>query len=84
MKRKVARTTLLIAVAALCLSLAPAAQAAQKCSTAKAAGKWEFTLAGTLIPPTGPVPGAAVGILSVDAAGNFSGTEARNVGGSFA
>ena len=84
MKRKVARTTLLIAVAALCLSLAPAAQAAQKCSLAKAAGKWGFTLAGTLIPPTGPVPGAAVGILSVDAAGNFSGTEARNVDGGFA
>ena len=84
MKRKIAQTTLLLSVAALCLSLAPAAHAAQKCSTAKAAGKWGFALAGPLIPPTGPVPGAAVGILSVDAAGNFSGTEARNVGGGFA
>jgi hypothetical protein len=84
MKRDIARTTLLIAVAALCLSLAPAAQAGQKCSNAKAAGTWGFTLAGTLILPTGPVPGAAVGRLSMDAAGNVSGTEARNVGGDFA
>ncbi len=84
MKRNIARTTLLIAVAALCLSLAPAAQANQKCSNAKAAGTWGFTLAGTLILPTGPVPGAAVGRLSMDAAGNVSGTEARNVGGDFA
>jgi hypothetical protein len=84
MKRNIARTTLLIAVAALCLSLAPAAQAGQKCSNAKAAGTWGFTLAGTLILPTGPVPGAAVGRLSIDTAGNFSGTEARNVGGGFA
>ena len=84
MKRNIARTTLLIAVAALCMSLAPAVQAAEKCSNAKAAGKWGFTLAGTLILPTGPVPGAAVGRLSMDAAGNVSGTEARNVGGDFA
>ena len=83
MKHKVARTTLLIAVAALCLSLAPAAQAAQKCSTAKAAGTWGFTLTGTLFVPN-PVPGGAVGRLTMDTAGNISGTEARNVGGSFA
>ena len=83
MKRKVARTTLLIAVAALCLSLAPAAQAAQQCSLAKAAGTWGVTLTGTLFVPN-PVPGGAVGRLTMDAAGNVSGTEARNVGGGFA
>ena len=83
MKRNIARTTLLIAVAALCLSLAPAAQAAQKCSLAKAVGTWGFTLTGTLFVPN-PVPGAAVGRLTMDAAGNVSGTEARNVGGGFA
>src|ERR1035441_5502459 len=83
MKRKIAQTTLLLSVAALCLSLAPAAQRGQKCSTAKAAGKWEFSLEGTLFVPN-PVPGAAVGIASIDAAGNATGTEARNVGGGFA
>jgi len=45
-----------------------------------------FTLTGILIfpAPTGPVPGAAIGRLSVDAAGNITGTESRNVGGGFA
>jgi len=38
----------------------------------------------TADPPTGPVPIAAVGRVTVDAAGNFSGTESRNVGGGFA
>jgi hypothetical protein len=86
MKRKIVRTRLLILVAALCLGLVPAVQAAEHCSNAKAAGKWGFTLTGTLLfpAPTGPVPGAAVGRLTVDAAGNISGTEARNVGGGFA
>ena len=39
MKRKVARTTLLIAVAALCLSLAPAAQAARRLFECQSSGK---------------------------------------------
>lgn len=85
MKRNLVRTTLaMISVATLYLGLVPAAQAAETCSNAKAAGNWGFTLAGTLILPTGPVPGAAVGRLSVDAVGNISGGEARNVGGGFA
>jgi hypothetical protein len=85
MKRNIARTALvIISVATLYLGLVPAVQAAEHCSNAKAAGKWGFTLTGTLILPTGPVPGAAVGRLSVDSAGNISGTEARNVGGGFA
>jgi hypothetical protein len=85
MKRKIVRATLLmISLVAVCVAVVPAAQAAEHCSNAKAAGNWGFTLTGTLILPTGPVPGAAVGRLSVDAAGNISGTEARNVGGGFA
>ena len=84
MKRNVARSTLLISVAALCLGVVPAVQAADHCSNAKAAGTWGLTLTGTLILPTGPVPGAAVARATIDAAGNISGTEARNVGGGFA
>jgi hypothetical protein len=85
MKRRIARTMLvIISVATLYLGLLPAAQAADHCSNAKAAGSWGLTLTGTLILPTGPVPGAAVARLSVDAAGNIAGTEARNVGGGFA
>jgi hypothetical protein len=84
MKHKIARTTLLISVATLCLGVAPAMHAAETCSNGKAAGKWGFTLSGTLLPTSGPVLGAAVGTLTVDREGNFTGTEARNVGGGFA
>jgi hypothetical protein len=54
------------------------------CSLATVAGKYAFTLAGTLLLPTGPVPGGAVGRVTLDAEGNVAGTEARNVGGGFA
>ena len=85
MKRNIARPMLgIISVATLYLGLVPAAQAADHCSNAKAAGNWGLTLTGTLILPTGPVPGAAVARLRIDSAGNIAGTEARNVGGGFA
>jgi hypothetical protein len=85
MKRNIARTTLtIISVVTLCMGLVPAMQAADHCSNAKAAGNWGLTLTGTLLLPTGPVPGAAVARARIDAAGNISGTEARNVGGGFA
>ena len=60
------------------------ADAPQGCSLETVAGNWGFTLTGTLLLPTGPVPAAAVGTLSANGAGNISGTEARNVGGGFA
>ena len=63
--------------------LAPSGQAGQ-CSLAGTAGKYGFTLTGTVILPTGPVPIAAVGRATLDAAGNASGTESRSVGGGFA
>ena len=85
MKRHIAPTTLaIIFVVTLCMGLASAAHAAGHCSNAKAAGNWGLTLTGTLLLPTGPVPGAAVGRVRIDADGNVSGTEARNVGGGFA
>jgi hypothetical protein len=61
----------------------PSAHAAN-CSTATVAGSWGFTLTGTLLLPTGPVPAAAVGRVTVDNKGNGVGTEARNVGGQYA
>ena len=66
------------------MGLASAAHAAEHCSNAKTAGTWGLTLTGTLLLPTAPVPGAAVGRVRIDADGNVSGTEARNVGGGFA
>jgi hypothetical protein len=85
MKRKIVRATLLmISLATVCVGMAPAVQAAEHCSNAKAAGTWGLTLTGTLLLPTGPVPGAAVARVRIDADGKTSGTEARNVGGGFA
>jgi hypothetical protein len=48
------------------------------------AGDWGFTLTGTLLLPTGPVPVAAVGRVTFDINGNIiAGTEGRNVGGGY-
>jgi hypothetical protein len=63
--------------------IAPASQAGQ-CSLSGTAGNYGLTLTGTLILPTGPVPIAAVVRATLDAAGNATGTESRNVGGGFA
>jgi len=57
---------------------------AQQCSTEGVAGDYGFTIAGTLLSPTGAVLVAGVGKASLSANGGFSGTEARSVGGGFA
>jgi hypothetical protein len=54
------------------------------CSLAAVAGNYGFTLSGTIILPTGGVPAGAIGRATLGADGGVSGTEARNVGGSFA
>ena len=90
MKRNIARSTLMIlSIATLYITLASAVQAQDNsCSTKKAAGDWGFTLSGTILLPTGPVPAAAVARGSFDTQGNgtngTTATEARNVGGGFA
>ena len=53
------------------------------CTSATAAGTFGFTTAGTLILPTGPVPVAAVGVVSFDRDGNTTGSQDRSVGGAF-
>jgi hypothetical protein len=84
MKPSIAHTTLTIVFSfALLAGLAPRARAAT-CSTVTVAGNWGFTLSGTLILPSGPVPAAAVLKGTADLEGNLTGTEARNVGGSYA
>jgi hypothetical protein len=83
MKLNMSRTVLRFILFAAIVGLAPSAQAGQ-CSLAGAAGKYGFTLTGVVNLPTGPVPIAAVGRATADAAGNISGTEARSVGGGFA
>ena len=85
MKCKVARTgvAIVFAVAVIMSVAAPAAHAAN-CSLETVAGHWGFTLTGVAIFPAGPVPVAAVANGVFDAQGNFTGTEARSVGGGYA
>ena len=54
------------------------------CTNATAAGTYGFTTTGTLIPPTGPAPVAAVGSITFDLNGNTTGSQDRSVGGVFA
>ena len=87
MNRNISASMLMIlSIATLSISIAPTAQAQDNsCSTAKAAGDWGFTLSGTILLPTGPVPVAGVVKASVDAQGNATtATESRSVGKGFA
>lgn len=78
------KSMLVIALAVMVASFAPAAQAAN-CSTQTVAGDWSFTLTGTLILPTGNVLVGAIATATVDRSGKItSSTEARNVGGDYA
>ena len=56
------------------------------CTSATAAGTFGFTTTGILIlpAPTGPVPVAAVGSITVQLNGDVSGNQDRSVGGIFA
>ena len=83
MKLSAGRAVLSMSLLVAFAGLAPSGQAGQ-CSLAGTAGKYGFTLTGSVILPTGPVPIAAVGRATLGAAGNASGTESRSVGGGFA
>lgn len=84
MKHNIKPTTLAIAFSIAVLAVLSQPAHAENCSTATVAGKWAATLTGTLILPSGPVPAAAVIGGTADAEGNIKGTEARNIGGSYA
>ena len=83
MKHQTRIVFVIVSLTLFSLMLSPQ-MAAEQCSTARAAGSWGATLTGTIILPTGGVPAAAVVRIRADHAGNFSGTEDRNVGGQFA
>lgn len=75
---------ILVAVlsATFVLSNGPSAQAASgKCSLSKLAGTYGLTTTGS-IPGIGPV--AAVGLLTLDASGNISGSQTRSLNGDIA
>src|ERR1051326_4197256 len=82
MKRRIIMNrncTVRVVVAALVItfvvSVAPSAQAASgKCSLSKVAGTYGLTTTGS-IPGIGPV--AAVGLITIDASGNISGSRSE-------
>lgn len=80
MKRNTARTIILFATL-LILAAVAAAKDHGTCSSANLAGQWGYTLTGTLILPSGPIPFAGVGRNTADGAGNVSGTQTSSVGG---
>jgi len=84
MTRNIMRIVLLFTlVATLILSVVPIAQA-RTCSNATGAGKWGFTVTGTIITPNGPVSVVQVGRFTLDRAGNVVGSQARSLGGGIA
>jgi len=80
MKRHVVRTVC-FATLFLALPVVAPAQAHRACSNASLAGAWGYTETGTVMPPTGAVSVAAVGIYTFDHAGKFSGTQNSSTGG---
>jgi len=73
--------TLLACVPGLTITAAAQHHSDRHCSLAGAAGKWAFTITGS-IPAIGPV--GAVGKFSQDASGNVTGTETRSLNGDIA
>jgi hypothetical protein len=80
MKCNIVRTTFFVTPLLALATIAPA-QNGGACSNARVAGTWGYTYTGTLILPSGGVPTASVGRFTLDAAGNFSGTQASSLGG---
>lgn len=76
-------TIAVLSFAVILAGVMPAAHAGD-CSLETVAGHWGFTLTGVALFPAGPVPVAAVANGFFDAKGDFTGTEARSVGGDYA
>lgn len=79
MKRNIAPTTLLILFAAVGLNVAATAQVRDAaCSLARAAGKYGVSDSGTVV---GIGPRVAIGLVTLDAAGNLKGTVTASLNG---
>ena len=82
MNRRMVPSVFLTTCLVLVFSMTPLQAQAAHCSTAAQAGNWAYTYTGTIFTPSGPLPAAAVGHFSEDAAGNLIGSQARSVAGS--
>ena len=83
MKRNPLLTATLVLLAfALFVTAAPSAMAAE-CTLKTAKGYWAFTYTGSVINPANGtlVAAAEIGVISLDGAGNASGTDTFSAGG---
>ena len=83
MKRNSMQNTFAVLAVTVLLSMVAKAEskAGDQCSLAKSAGKWAFSISGS-IPAIGPV--GAVGMFNQDASGNITGSETRSLNGDIA
>jgi len=81
MKKQLVRSIVLLFVVLISLTLVGSAKNRCICSLAGVQGEWGYTETGTIILPTGPVPFVAIGSVSVDANGAFTGTQESSTGG---
>jgi hypothetical protein len=70
-----------LCVVALVVGFAGIASAQPRPGCGMVAGEWAYTKTGTLLPPTGPVPYAAVGTLTIAVDGSSTGAQVSNTGG---
>jgi hypothetical protein len=78
MKHSLVRMACVVAVLA---GMTGIASAQGKSGCPSVAGEWAYTKTGTLPPPTGPVPYAAVGKLEIRRDGTSSGVQVSDTGG---
>jgi hypothetical protein len=82
---RIVRPSLLAAAVLLVLSMGTTAFAHQyanrSCTVRDVVGDWAYLKTGTIILPTGAVPFAAVGRITLDHEGNLTGTQDNSVGG---
>ena len=70
-----------LCVVGLLVGLSAVASAQGRAGCQAMTGEWAYTKTGTLLPPTGPIPYAAVGKFTVDPGGNISGSQDSSTGG---
>lgn len=80
MKFDIARTICFVTLLSGLARVAPA-RSGCPCSSFSPAGTWGISHSGTIIFPTGAVPVAIVGIITVDTDGKVSGTQTSSMGG---
>lgn len=80
MKSSVLKKYFVPAALLACIGVAVPASADPTCTPNRATGRWAFTETGTISLPTGSIPFAAIGVVTVDAAGNVAGTSVSSTG----